>query len=429
MTDIRVLLIAVRGADREQFCAALPPELRAGVRETGGWVWAVAASASVDLAAIEDALAALPGTKLLLEARESQTWRLRAEATGHEPLEWLYPFWLVRLTRSELELWEARSGAAEAAEWIASELEGAGGGATARMFAAIPGRRLAERVRRFAERQSEWLVRHLMLREVPLVADDVRVVLLAKEPLPGETLSEIGNLPRVALALGFTDVFPDWVELQRQAVAEEEARFVPRDAEPSDDAEVEEDDDWEDGELDELPTSLAGGMPHLEAAEPDPFAEGPGWRAYRVIPEALPGDERIRLAVTAEDMADAGLERLGEYVRSDLAVVISAWADPSAPVCAIALIPPLSSAIRTECYTPLEGGRWLVSTTRPVEPDTPREEIEVRYRPKASPAQLLRGHRKRLRELEATGLPPLAFPKTLAEAARLLEDAAGAFSA
>jgi hypothetical protein len=143
----------------------------------------------------------------------------------------------------------------------------------------------------------------------------------------------------------------------------------------------------------------------------------------------LPADERVRVDLTAEDMEEVGFSRLGEYVRDGVGVMFSGYVVPEKPIYALAILPVLSSAIRIECYTEFAAGRWLVTAMRPLEAASPREEIQIQYAPKASLAQLLRRHKKRLGELTKEGWRALPAEPDLVSFVHRLAEAEGAFSA
>ncbi len=434
MVDFRILLIAARECTHQQFLAALPPSLREGVHEIGGWHWRVSAAASHDVAGIEDVLAELPGVVLLLEGRESQHWSLRLWGPERGRFEWVYPFWVVRLSRGEADDWERRAGKEEAIAFLAEECAEAGALAAAEMLAACTGHSLAEVLRRFRARQADRILRALESFGIPHDPARTREALAADELLPGEVAAEIGNLPRLASCLGIGGLFDDWTELQRQCepLEAEGDRFAAG-PEPAGAADEDEDDDeeldWDEGE--ESDPWYDEGAFHVDPAylEETPFWEGETGNYYRVDNEALPSDERARIDVVAEDMGEAGFTRLGEYAMDRGGAIFGAYAIPDRYLYGLVILPVLASAIRVECCTKFSENRWLVTSMRPMEPVTPREEIQVQYCPKASEAQLVRRHRKRLRELIEEGWRPIKPETDLTHFVRTLEHLAGAFEA
>lgn len=432
MVDFRILVIAARGCAHSQFLEALPPSLREGVHEIGGWHWRVSAAASVNLAGVEDALAELPATVLLLEGRESQHWSLRITAPERVPFEWVYPFWIVRLTASEADEWEQRSGLEAALAWLAEECAEAGATAASAMLATTRARSLAAILRLFSQRQAEHILAALESFAIPCNAAVARPALAGTDLLPGEVLAEIGNLPRLAASLGLGGLFDDWAELQRECTpteAQESDRFeaVPEaeDAEGDDD----EDLDWDDADESDPWYDTGAFQVDPDILEEEPFWEGASGAYYRVDPSRLPVDERTRLDVLVEDMSEAGFTRLGEYALDRGGAVFSGYAMPERYTYGLVILPVLASAIRVECCTRFSENRWLVTTMRPLEPVTPREEIQVQYCPKSSESQLVRRHRKRLRELIQEGWRPIAPELDLTHLARTLEDLTGAFEA
>ncbi len=203
----RLILVAARNCTRENFTQAFALDQETEVHEDGGFLWYLASFWGSDRSAVGRGMAELPGPNIFMETHDGCFWNLFIHEQGQKPFFCHHDFSWLGVSRDP-EDYDEEDGDSfledEAQAWeffghtLPEELSQVLGGSDGHTA-----------ILAYYQRQAEYMADALARFGIPHTRGEVVSILNGEAVTDNELETEIGNLPRLLVSLGFGQYFED----------------------------------------------------------------------------------------------------------------------------------------------------------------------------------------------------------------------------
>ncbi|MEW6349663.1 MAG: hypothetical protein AB1646_11425 [Thermodesulfobacteriota bacterium] len=208
--SIRLVLVAARNCSREAFTRAFALDPEFEVHENCGYLWYLASFWGSDRDAIRRGMAELPGPNIFMETHDGAFWNLFIQAQGQEPFfchhdfSWLYAFEHPE-DLDELEGDSFFDDEAQAWEFFGYDLP-------AELSQGLESSDGRTALSAYYGRQARHVVDALARFGIPHSREEVISILTGETVTENELETDIGNLPRLLVSLGFGPYFEEMLQ-------------------------------------------------------------------------------------------------------------------------------------------------------------------------------------------------------------------------